>query len=264
MRAMSKVFLSHSHRDKSFARRLGALLRRHGHIVWIDEAEILVGDSLIAKIVEGIEFVDYVLAIISHASVRSAWVQCELDIASTREIEQKRVIVLPVLIDNVAVPTFLQSKKYCDLRSRSLAREHVDPLLNRLGAKTAIPTLDKTSARQLISDAKAVKRFAHEASDGAPNQIKLGFPVKKSASLVASIRKENKAQPEYAPFNNAYAFSALAQPVTLGRLLWALSSQKMGRPAVLLAAISLDEKWPYALRMMEAYADAMGTGQFRS
>jgi len=41
---MSSVFLSHSHKDKPFARKLAVDLRHAGHIVWIDEAEILVGD----------------------------------------------------------------------------------------------------------------------------------------------------------------------------------------------------------------------------
>lgn len=72
---MSSVFLSHSHQDKPFARRLTADLRHAGHIVWIDEAEILVGDSLIEKIRDGIGSVDYVAAILSRSSIDSEWVK---------------------------------------------------------------------------------------------------------------------------------------------------------------------------------------------
>ena len=68
---MSTIFLSHSHRDKPFARRLAADLRHAGHMVWIDEAEIQIGDSLIEKIRDGIDRVEFVAAILSSASIES-------------------------------------------------------------------------------------------------------------------------------------------------------------------------------------------------
>jgi hypothetical protein len=83
---LSSVFLSHSHADKPFARKLTADLRKAGHAVWIDEAEINIGDSLIVKIREGIDEVDYVAAILSTSSINSEWVKKELDIATNREI----------------------------------------------------------------------------------------------------------------------------------------------------------------------------------
>lgn len=64
---LTSVFLSHSHADRPIARRLAADLRRAGHAVWIDEAEINIGDSLIEKIREGLDQVDFVAAIISSA-----------------------------------------------------------------------------------------------------------------------------------------------------------------------------------------------------
>ena len=102
---MSYVFLSHTHSDKPFARRLAVDLRRQGHIVWIDEAEIDIGESLIEKIREGIDQVDYLIAVLSKKSTQSEWVKRELDLASNREIDEQRVIVLPLLLENVCVFT---------------------------------------------------------------------------------------------------------------------------------------------------------------
>ena len=76
---MASIFLSHSHPDINFARKLAASLRRAGHVVWIDEAEINIGDSLVEKIREGLDKVDYVAAILSKASIGSSWVTKELD-----------------------------------------------------------------------------------------------------------------------------------------------------------------------------------------
>ncbi len=59
--------------------------------MWLDEAEIRLGDSLIEKIRQGIDSVDYVVALISDKSVSSQWVSKELDIAMNQEIEGRRV-----------------------------------------------------------------------------------------------------------------------------------------------------------------------------
>ena len=44
---MSSIFLSHNSKDKHFVRKLANDLRRQGFYVWVDEAEIKLGDSLI-------------------------------------------------------------------------------------------------------------------------------------------------------------------------------------------------------------------------
>jgi hypothetical protein len=74
------VFLSHSHADKSFARRLAEDLRSAGAQVWIDEAEIQLGDSLINKISAAID------------------VRREVEIALNEEIAGQTVKVLPLLL----------------------------------------------------------------------------------------------------------------------------------------------------------------------
>ena len=84
---MNGVFLSHNHADKPFVRRLAWNLRFVGINVWLDEAEIDIGDSLIGKISEGIQSTDYVAACLSPDSVRSSWVTIELQMAMTKEIK---------------------------------------------------------------------------------------------------------------------------------------------------------------------------------
>ncbi len=111
---MTTLFLSHSTADKSFARMLADKLSEVGVDVWIDEAEIHVGDSLIQKISQAIDDVDYVAAVLSTKSVASNWVASELQWAMTREIRGQRVIVLPILIERCILPVFLRDKLYAD------------------------------------------------------------------------------------------------------------------------------------------------------
>jgi len=49
------VFLSHSSKDKIVVRGLAGQLRADGLRVWLDEWEIKLGDSIPAKIEEGLE-----------------------------------------------------------------------------------------------------------------------------------------------------------------------------------------------------------------
>lgn len=71
---MSTVFITHSHQDKPFVRKLASDLLANGIQVWVDEAEIKVGDSLIQKISNAITESDFVIAVLSKSSVESHWV----------------------------------------------------------------------------------------------------------------------------------------------------------------------------------------------
>lgn len=75
---MPSVFLSHSHGDKAFVRGLADRLTQAGAVVWLDEAALNIGDSLIERISEAIQEMEYVAAILSPRSVKSNWVQKEL------------------------------------------------------------------------------------------------------------------------------------------------------------------------------------------
>jgi hypothetical protein len=85
---MRYIFLSHSHKDKRFARSLAHSLKNAGIGVWIDEAEIKVGESLVEKLRAAIDVVDFVVAIISPTSIKSAWVQKEIDVAINQEVKR--------------------------------------------------------------------------------------------------------------------------------------------------------------------------------
>ena len=94
---MLSIFLSHNSNDKKFVRRLGKALSKKGIKVWIDEAEIKTGESLLRKISEGIRDMEYLAVVLSPNSVSSSWVQKELETATTLEIKNKRLKVIPIL-----------------------------------------------------------------------------------------------------------------------------------------------------------------------
>ncbi len=56
------------------------------------------------------------LVVLSRASVESEWCKKELSSGLIRELEEKRVVVIPVLIEECEIPPFLRDKLYADFR----------------------------------------------------------------------------------------------------------------------------------------------------
>lgn len=110
------VFISYSHADKTFVNKLAAhLVKRNAH-VWVDSWELNVGDSIIGRVQEAIQDSSALLVILSKASVQSEWCKKELSAGLMRELDEKRVIVLPVLFEDCEIPIFLREKMYADFR----------------------------------------------------------------------------------------------------------------------------------------------------
>ncbi|HSK73253.1 MAG TPA: toll/interleukin-1 receptor domain-containing protein [Pyrinomonadaceae bacterium] len=129
---MNKVFLSHNSKDKPFVRMLAEDIKASGVSVWIDEVEILVGDSLIRKISEGLVAANYVVAVLSKNSVESKWVKEELEIAATLGIEGNRVVILPLRLDDCVIPTFLIHRLFIDFQQAVCYDEAFCDLLRRI------------------------------------------------------------------------------------------------------------------------------------
>jgi hypothetical protein len=111
------VFISYSHEDEGFVDKLAVHLTLSKVHVWVDRWELHVGDSIIAKIQQVIQEASALIVVLSHASVQSEWCKKELSAGLVRELEEKRVVVLPLLLEDCQVPMFLRDKFYADFRT---------------------------------------------------------------------------------------------------------------------------------------------------
>lgn len=153
----ASVFLSHSTRDNTFCERLALDLVEYDVKVWYDQWEIKVGDSLRSKIATGIETNDYLAVVLSKASVQSQWVQQELNAALAKELRERQVFVLPLLIEECKIPTFLEDKKWADFRTDY--DRGLKDLLDVLGVKK------RKKRRSVSSPATAQRRNDELALD---------------------------------------------------------------------------------------------------
>lgn len=111
------IFISYSHADAAFVDKLATnLVKRNAHI-WVDTWELNVGDSILNKVQQAIQDSSALLVVLSTASVASEWCKKELSAGLMRELDEKRVIVLPVLLEDCEIPIFLREKMYADFRT---------------------------------------------------------------------------------------------------------------------------------------------------
>lgn len=125
------IFISYSHQDKDFVDRLVGELKTSGISLWVDTVEIKVGDIFIDKISEGIDKMDYVGVVLSPDSVNSPWVQKELEIAMTQEIQGKKIKVLPILYRKCEIPNFLMGKLYADFTEEERYEMALEKIIDR-------------------------------------------------------------------------------------------------------------------------------------
>ncbi len=110
-----KAFLSYSHADKEYAKKLAADLFAQGIKVWFDDWEIQPGDSIVQKIfTHGIAGQDFFLILLSKESTSSKWVREEMDVAMVQRIEGVTRIV-PLIKEDCEIPVPLRSLHWVNL-----------------------------------------------------------------------------------------------------------------------------------------------------
>ena len=111
------IFISYSHTDKKFVDKLAMQLVNRNVNVWLDRWELAVGDSIIDRVQDAVDGSSALLVILSKASTASEWCKKELSAGLLRELEEKRVVVMPVMFEDCDVPVFARGKMFADFRT---------------------------------------------------------------------------------------------------------------------------------------------------
>src|SRR4051794_33811844 len=139
-----RVFIAHASEDKaSVARPLATALTERGIGVWLDEAELVVGQSLQGQIDEALRHAEVGAVIISPSFFAKEWPQRELRGLTVRELAGERAVVVPVwhnvdeeavraysppLADKYAISTRRGIAGVADEITKALDKRHEGPL----------------------------------------------------------------------------------------------------------------------------------------
>jgi hypothetical protein len=98
-------FISYSSKDQDFAQRLYNDLQGNNVRCWFAPEDLKIGDKFRVRIDESIRLYDKLLLILSEHSVRSPWVETEVETAFSKEHKTGKFALFPVKLDNTVEET---------------------------------------------------------------------------------------------------------------------------------------------------------------
>lgn len=111
-----KLFISYSHEDVKIVKQFALQLSLRGFDLWMDEKNVTFGENYTTEILKGIHEADIYVVFISENSIQSKWVGAEIDFALRERIERKKLVVVPVRLDDTDMPIPLSNIDYVDAR----------------------------------------------------------------------------------------------------------------------------------------------------
>jgi hypothetical protein len=93
-------FISYASTDHAFAERLYADLQNKGVRCWFAPKDMQIGDEFRSRIDASIHLHDRLLLILSEHSIKSRWVQKEVETAFEKEAKENRRVLFPLRLDD--------------------------------------------------------------------------------------------------------------------------------------------------------------------
>ena len=96
-------FISYSTKDQAFADRLHSDLRQKGIRCWLATEDLRIGDKFRTRINEAIRAHDKLMVVLSQESVKSSWVEEEVEAAFERETRDGGTVLFPISLDDAVM-----------------------------------------------------------------------------------------------------------------------------------------------------------------
>ncbi|MDB6122972.1 MAG: WD-repeat protein [Pedosphaera sp.] len=145
------VFLSHSSKDKTIVRSVAERLRADGLKVWFDEWVLKAGDSIRAKIEEGLEQSRILVLCMSANAFGSDWAQLEAGTFRFRDPLNKERRFIPLRLDDTPIKSSLTQFLYINWFPTDREQEYAKLL-----------EACRSPARLLVAETEIIREQASE------------------------------------------------------------------------------------------------------
>ncbi|HEX6707610.1 MAG TPA: TIR domain-containing protein [Albitalea sp.] len=127
------VFVSYRSTDRAWATSLVTRLEGAGLRVFMDQRELKAGDYLAAQLESGLQRSRAAVVLVSKGWLESPWCQQEANVLIQRAVEDKDFKLIPLRLDDSAMPPLLNSRLWLDFKgSARAAGKPLDRLLSAL------------------------------------------------------------------------------------------------------------------------------------
>ncbi len=134
------AFVSYSWKDKKMARALYERLVGAGLRIWLDEKQVLLGESIPEAIEKGIERSRHLIILLSKASLASRYATLERQKGIESDPDARRLTLLPVLLEDGLdpLPRLLRHRRSVRLHDPSGLDEVVDEVVRAIRGPGAV------------------------------------------------------------------------------------------------------------------------------
>jgi hypothetical protein len=190
-----QVFLSHASADKELARAIVKRISSHGIKVWIDEANIRVGESIPEKIADGLGSSTSICLLFSNAASQSQWVMREFNSFLHEAMTQNKAII-PCRLDETKLPVLIRDLRYADFSGDF--EIGMSSLMNAVGiAEEAAKNRRHAEEEKVLQESRdAIKKLIPPLLELRPEipakaqlQLLLGFDGRREHRIVGDDKK---------------------------------------------------------------------------
>lgn len=145
-----KVYLSYSYKDKRIAENISYFLMKENIGCNHDIFEIDSENQMKKIIANAITACSYLIILLSPNSIKSKWVQYELNFALERDLKARDISILPVLIEDCYIPSSLKDYQIFDLRNQNNISDLIEQI--RIAPKIDFSNLSYKQFEDMIEE----------------------------------------------------------------------------------------------------------------
>lgn len=126
---MATVYISYNQRDRDFVVSVGERLRALGHTLTLDVEALAAGQDWRGALTEGLKNSEVFIVFLSRNSLESQFVLSEIGAARAYAAESNRMLMIPVVIDDITIPPVIQ-----DLFAVVVPDRNLDEIIEKISS----------------------------------------------------------------------------------------------------------------------------------